>query len=97
MDEILLGNVGNLSLDNLTDYLGKLQRNAIKLNKELKTIRNSQNGETSFAVPTENSDIVDENSEKVICEYCNSCVINIKKHQKTMSCKKKQQELLNHA
>jgi len=90
-------NAGDLSLDNLTDYVGKLQRIAIKLNKDLKTIRNSQNGETSFAVPTENSDIVDENSEKVICEYCNSCVINIKKHQKTMSCKKKQQELLNHA
>ena len=104
-------NAGDLSLDNLTDYVGKLQRNAIKLNKDLKTIRNSHNDEKSIAVPTENSqiddenieiddeniEIDDENIEKVKCEYCNSCVINIKKHQKTVSCKKKQQELLNSA
>jgi hypothetical protein len=91
-------NTGQLSIDNLKEYVGKLQRNAIKLNKDLNEFRNSEIIENNHEIPTINNDITTINNEinqKIKCEYCNSTVVDIKKHQKTMACKKKQQELLN--
>ena len=81
-------NSGELSIDKLKEYVKKLQRNSIQLNRQLNNYKIKNKSKVELSDNNVKVELAD-NNVKVKCEYCNAMVKNIKKHHNTVTCQKK--------